>query len=98
MNDSPKYDPIKQEMFDRLNQYPWYDLPNLTWKDLLILESVPVFEEEYLGESLNIDQEDSWAFTIMKQLFFKWRAADKWVQFKSFSEMDSEEVPRLSGK
>ena len=59
MKDSPKYDPIKQEVLDRLNQYPWYDLPDLNWKDLLILESDPVFEEEDLRESLNIDQEES---------------------------------------
>ena len=48
MKDSPKYDPVKQEVLDRLNQYPWYDLPDLTWKELLILESDPVFEEEDL--------------------------------------------------
>ena len=59
MKDSTKYDPIKQEVLDRLNQYPWYDLPDLTWKELLIIESGPVFEEEDLRESPNIDQEES---------------------------------------
>ena len=59
MKDSPKYDPIKQEVLDRLNQHPWYDLPDRTWKDLLILESDPVFEKENLRESPNIDQEES---------------------------------------
>ena len=59
MKDSPKYDPIKQEVLDRLNQQPWYDLPATSWKEKLILESDPVFEEENLRESPNIDQEES---------------------------------------
>ena len=57
MKDSTKYDPIKQEVLDRLNQYPWYDLPDLTWKDLLILESDPVFEEEDIRECPNINSD-----------------------------------------
>ena len=51
MKDSPKYDPIKHEVLDRLNQQPWYDLPATSWKEELILESDPVFEEENIRES-----------------------------------------------
>ena len=39
MKDKPEYDPIKQEVIDRLEKQPWYDLKALTWKEELILES-----------------------------------------------------------
>ena len=46
MKDKPKYDPIKQEVIDRLEKQPWYDIKALTWKDELILNSYYVPEKE----------------------------------------------------